>query len=179
MKFKEPTPGSPKSHETPKTLYHASPRKDLQRIEPRQGSRRGGGPDEGHVVFATPDKRLATIFLLKSDDTWTASGFVDDGAPYMLIAKDRDEFIKEDSGGAIYEFPGEGFTTDPDRGLGVREWMSKHHIEPQAKEEHHSALEAMLVSGVRVYFVDKDTLKQFHAANGEEKAEILGKLKPE
>lgn len=44
----------------PKILYHASPNRSINVFEPRREKVRD--PEEGPVVFATPDKALASAF---------------------------------------------------------------------------------------------------------------------
>ena len=53
----------------PKVLYHASPRRGLQKIEAREGRVRDS--EEGPVVFGTPEKAYASCFLLQgTNDSW-------------------------------------------------------------------------------------------------------------
>jgi hypothetical protein len=52
----------------PTRLFHASPKRGLDVIRPN--NERIRSPEDGAVVFATPDKRMATIFMLGADDSW-------------------------------------------------------------------------------------------------------------
>lgn len=100
--------------------------------------------------------------MIGVDDSWGNSG-MHNGIPYMIIS-DRERFEDLDRGGAIYHLPGETFSTDPSRGLGEIEWTSPESVEPAHREDHDSALEAMLNHGVQVYFVDRETYEAYCAA---------------
>ena len=54
----------------PKFLYHTSQNHDIGVLEPRAESVRD--PNEGAVVFVTPNLPYATMFLVNSDDIWTS-----------------------------------------------------------------------------------------------------------
>lgn len=148
------------SKERPSTLYHGSSHKEINRLEP--SAKRARSSTEGPKVFATPDKRLASVFIAGIDDSWGNSG-VHNGTPYLVIS-DRKRFETLDTGGAIYHVPSDTFETDPHLGLGELEWTSGESIEPIHKEEHESALEAMLHHGVQVFFVDKQTYNGIQTA---------------
>lgn len=137
-----------------KLLYHASQNRNIKVLEPRAESVRD--KDEGLVVFATPDKILASIFLVPTNDSWTKSGLF--GVVHYFVCSDKNRFLKEDKGGAIYNLPSETFETDEMKGLGDREWTSKVPVKPVSIEMFESGLKAMLKLGVQVYFV---TQQQF------------------
>jgi hypothetical protein len=141
--------------EKPSVLYHASFKRDIEVFEPRNETVRD--TDEGPQVFATPDKRLATAFMIPTNDTWANSGAFN-GVPYLVVG-DEEKFRNLDKGGAIYTLPSDTFNTDPTKGLGDMEWTSSEAVRPVAKEEYESALEAMLHIGVQVYFVDMATYR--------------------
>lgn len=143
--------------EKPTTLYHGSSNKEIERLEP--SSKKVRDRAEGPKVFATPDKRMASVFMIGVDDSWGNSG-QHNGTPFMVIS-DRERFESLDKGGAIYHLPGDTFTSDPEKGLGDLEWASSESVQPVHREDHESALEAMLNHGVQVYFVDKDTYHSF------------------
>lgn len=149
----------------PERLYHASANRSIEKFVPKAEKVRD--PLEGPRVFATHDKPLSTIFMAgegdRTDDSWTVKGMFDD-VPYIVIS-DRERFTKLDQGGAIYHLPGETFETDPHRGMGEWEWASAVEVTPLEKEEHESALEAMLAHGVQVYFVDPATFDAIGASN--------------
>jgi len=146
--------------EKPSVLYHGSSNKEITQVEP--SSKKVRDPAEGPQVFATPDKRLASVFIVGVDDSWGNSGR-HHGIPYMVIS-DRERFEALDKGGAIYHLPNTTFTTDPNKGLGNLEWASSEPVQPTHKEEHESALEAMLSHGVQVYFIDAPTYETFRNA---------------
>lgn len=146
--------------EKPPHLYHGSSSREISRFEPRATKVRD--ISEGPVVFATSDKRMASVFMIGVDDSWGNSG-MHNGVPYMIIS-DQKRFEDLDKGGAIYHLPGDTFNTDPSKGLGEIEWISSEAVEPTHREDHESALEAMLNHGVQVYFVDRETYEAYRSA---------------
>ena len=146
--------------EKPDKLYHASSNRSIEKFVPRSDKVRD--KNEGPRVFATPDKRMASIFIVGIDDSWTHSGAMND-VPYIVIS-DKDRFEKLDKGGAIYHLPSTTFESDPNKGLRELEWTSSEPVIPEAKEEHESALEAMLNHGVQVYFVNTATFDSINSA---------------
>jgi hypothetical protein len=146
--------------EKPEFLYHASSNKNISEFEPRKEKVRD--PEEGSVVFATPDLALASAFLMKElDDSWSHKGNID-GVSYVAI-NDRDLFNKLDKGGAIYKLPGNSFSCDIKKGMGELEWTTKECVSPVDKVEYSSVLEAMLNNGLQVYFVDKDAFNKINS----------------
>ncbi len=147
----------------PPFLYHASSNREIETLEPRAKSIRD--PEEGPVVFATPDLALATTFLVsEANDSWTQIGKIN-GVPYMVI-RDKKHFMRRDNGGSIYKFKSDGFTSHPHKGMGDDEWVSKEPITPIEKTDVQSALEAMIENGVQVFFVDKGTFNKIkHSAD--------------
>lgn len=157
----------------PSVLYHSSPDRNIEVFEPRALSVRD--PLEGPVVFATPDKAYASMFIVPASDSWTTRGrFVDEsgrGDWHMVIA-DKQRFIETDKGGEIYELPAEGFVTDPDRSLHGVEWVSRSKVKPIGRQEYQSGLQAMQDLGVRVYFVNAEVLKAIRESADHGKAII-------
>lgn len=94
----------------------------------------------------------------------------------MVIA-DRQRFLDADEGGAIYELPASGFHTDPERNLYETEWVSGSRVVPIGKQEYQSGLQAMRELGVKVYFVDVETLKAIRESDDHGK-EIIDRLTP-
>lgn len=139
--------------ERPPLLYHGSIAPHLEKLEPRFESWRD--KEEGPQVFATPDKRLATIFAGKTKQMVTSGKF--DDTPYAIILEPREKFVENDKGGYIYTLPSENFECDPQKGLGAGEWTCKVTVKPQGAEKFDSALDAMLDAGVQVYFVHEST----------------------
>lgn len=172
-------PSSPEI-ETPKVLYHASPKTDLVEFEARREGFRDA--DEGPVVFATPDKVYATMFLVKTNDSWTAKGRYSEAGvmgPWHIIISDREEFEKADTGGSIYTFDTNDFTFDPNRNMGAIEWTSRKSVKPIGKKEDYSSgLEAMKAAGVEVYFVDRQTFKAINTSDDHGQS-IIASLIPE
>lgn len=140
----------------PKILYHASQNRNIDYFEPRAESIRD--PEEGSVVFATPDKVMASIFIVPTDDSWTGSGLF--GGVHYFVCGDEERFRGIDKGGAIYTLSSDTFENDPSKGLGTREWTSKISVKPNSSEEFSSGLEAMLEMGVQVYFLDKEKFQE-------------------
>ena len=145
-----------KTMHKPKLLYHASQNRNLSILEPRADKVRD--PEEGSVVFATPDKVMASVFIVPTDDSWTNSGLF--GGVNYFVCGDEEKFIKLDRGGAIYTLPSTTFINDPNKGLGKREWTSKRPVKPINKEEFDLGLEAMIEMGVQVYFISKEKFQE-------------------
>jgi len=135
----------------PRVLYHASPNKNIKVFQPRNESIRD--PKEGLVVFGTPDKAFASMFLVESDDTWTQKSRFSN--VYITIINSKRKYQKMDKGGAIYTLSSNSFECDLKKGIGKKEWFSKVPIKPISKEVYSSGLEAMLDNEVQVYFCDK------------------------
>lgn len=90
----------------PQILYHSSPDHNITLFEPRADSIRD--PAEGPVVFASPDKTYASIFLIPTDDPWTnISQF---NGNHYLIVSDKKRLYNLDKGGAIYTVPSKTFS---------------------------------------------------------------------
>lgn len=136
----------------PKFLYHASSNRNVEILEPRAESIRD--PNEGPVVFATPNKTYASMFLVPSDDSWTSKGQFNE--QYYHAISDEKRYKKLDKGGAIYTLKPDTFETDLTKSMKQREWMSKKSVKPVKKEVYESGLEAMKQLGVRVIFYVKN-----------------------
>jgi len=150
----------------PQVLYHASPNQDIEVFEPRRERFRDA--NEGPVVFATPDKAYATMFLVKSNDSWVVQGrFSEAGinGPWHIIISDRERFEQADIGGSIYEFDPGGFEYEPDKNMGSTEWTSKESVTPYRKVDYPSVLQAMIKAGVQVYLVDQHILDQIKSSS--------------
>lgn len=137
----------------PEALYHASPKRDLDQIEPRDRSYRD--EHEGSRVFASPDRDFVTTFMMSNLVSFE-SGYSNE-IPWF--AAKEDEFRKKDIGGAVYHVPVDTFETDPTKGLGHKEWTSKVAVTPTQKQIYESSLEAMIDHGVQVYLLDELTFK--------------------
>lgn len=149
----EKTPTRHESKEKPAVLYIAAQTSGLEELIPREGRNRGR--DEGAVIFSTPNKELASIFLVEGhNDSWMQIGYFSD-IPYVAICMDRDDFLKRDHGGTMYEVPSDTFSYAPDVGMGDKEWTSREPVRPTRETDYPSALDAMVENGINVYFVDK------------------------
>ncbi|MDP3954567.1 MAG: hypothetical protein Q8Q06_04085 [bacterium] len=144
--------------EKPEFLYHGSPHRGIEELEPRAKSHRD--PAEGAQVFATQEMGLAAIFMTEK----VAESGLHDRIPYAIIAEPREDFIKNDKGGHIYVLPSDGFVCDPEKGLREYEWTSKSPVRPVKTMEYNSALDAMIENGVQVYFIEPKTLQEIRQA---------------
>lgn len=66
----------------PAALYHASGNRDIEEFEPR--NRHTRDRSEGPVVFGTPDKAVASMFLVHDDDRWSEKG-LHNGVPLIRL----------------------------------------------------------------------------------------------
>lgn len=159
--------------EEPKILYHASSNSGIEKFEPRSEKTRDEA--EGPRVFATPNKALASVFLVETDDSWVQSGMIDN-TPYIIIS-DKERFESLDNGGTIYSLPSDSFETDIEKGLRDMEYTSGQEVAPIEAETVDSALETMIQLGVKVFFVDDETFKQIQKSEDEGES-ILKNLTP-
>lgn len=149
-------------NERPRVVYHSSHNPDIEELTPRD--ERARDFDEGSVIFATPNKALASAFLIEGhNDEWTQIGFYGE-IPVVVICSNREEFIRKDRGGTLYALPSETFDFDPNRGMGEQEWTSRSNVKPTGKNTYLSALDAMIENGVNVFFVDKKTFSEINEA---------------
>jgi hypothetical protein len=148
--------------EKPSIVYHASNNPDIKEFIPRD--ERARDPSEGPVVFATPDRALASAFLVEDhNDDWMQIGFYND-ILVIIICSDRNEFIKKDKGGTLYALPSDSFDFDTNRGMEEREWISHSNVKPVGKNDYPSTLDAMIENGAYVFFVDKKTFNGINKA---------------
>lgn len=86
---------SQEKREKPKILYIAAQTPGIQELTPMRGSYRD--ENEGAVIFSTPEKSLASTFLVKdSGDDWMKISFYGD-VPVAVINAEREEFIKNEA----------------------------------------------------------------------------------
>lgn len=148
--------------ERPRFVYHSSSNPDIEELTPRRESIRD--PQEGPVIFATPDKALATTFLIeKASDRWVNISYYGN-ILVVVICKEKEEFVKKDRGGTLYTLPSDNFDFDLNRGMKEKEWTSRISVKPVDKVTYESALNTMIENGVQVYFVDKKTFKEINEA---------------
>lgn len=163
----------------PKVLYHSSPNLEIKIFEPRREKVRD--PEEGPVVFATPDKALAAAFLVRTDGSWVKIGRFSDNnkqTPWHLVTKNKRRFRKLDVGGAIYHLPPKGFSSDPTKGMGDMEWTNTKKVRPIKKEVYTSGEQAMKELGVNLYFVNRRTFRAINKSKDHGRKIILS-LSPE
>ncbi len=160
--------------EKPSVLYHASRSKNVTEFEPRAETVRI--PEEGPLVFGTPDVAYASCFIVPTADSWTQVSVFDNSLHVMIIS-DQKRFKKLDKGGSIYFLPSDSFETDPEKSPSAREWTSKNPVKPSDKKDYKSGLQAMLENGVEVYFVEKETFDRIQKSD-DHGLKILKTLKP-
>lgn len=160
------------SKEKPETLYIGTQTKGIQEFTPRRGNYRD--KDEGPVIFSTPDKALASVFMISGhNDSWTKIGYYGD-VLVIIICMDRDEYIKKDKGGVIYEVPSDSFDYNPKLGMGEKEWTSRESVKPIKETDYSSSLDTMIDNGVQVYFVDKEAFKEIWDADDHRRKIVFG-----
>lgn len=137
----------------PKFLYHASSRNNLKVIEPR-ATTLPSGFKKGPVVFATHNFTCATQFLVPHDDTWANGGAF--GGDFFFIISDERRFEKKDKGGSVYLVSSKGFEK-----YNRREWYRKKSVKTISSVSFKSGLEAMIIQGVQVYFVDRNKYEKY------------------
>jgi len=151
----------------PAVIYHASPDTNLRVLEPRSVKRPHDFTDRP-VVWGTPSLCFATEFLVDCDDRLTVGGAFNETC-YLIIG-DKEKYLRQDHGGAVYVLPSASF--QPFRG---HEWYSRQPVTPQSKIVYPSGLEAMLETGVQVYFIDNPLVfAQFKA--GADHLELIRRL---
>lgn len=146
----------------PAKLYHASDNRNIAIFEPRNEKVRD--PKEGPVVFATPDISYASCFIVKTDSSWNQISRWGKDRPWVFICSDFERFKNNDHGGSIYVLPNNSFYTDPEKGTGNSEWVSKEPVTPESKEDYASGLDAMLNHSVQIFFVTKEEFEQINNA---------------
>ena len=156
----------------PKELYHASPDRNIAIFEPRAEGVRD--PDEGPVVFGTPYKAYASMFLVNADDRWTSLGRYNN--IWVCVIGDVEKYISRDRGGAIYKLNPKHFHSDPHRNMYEIEWVSKEPVTPQSKEEFESGLKAMITLGVKVYVMKLEKFEEFKLLKKNQRHEEAGKI---
>ena len=144
--------------EKPEILYISAQTPNIKELVPGKGRYRD--EKEGSVIFSTPDKALASVFLVEGhNDDWMQIGYFSD-IPYVVICMDRDDFIKRDKGGVMYEVPSDTFDYDQNMGMGDKEWTSRIPVKPTKEISYASALDTMIKNGVQVYFVEEQKFNE-------------------
>ncbi len=145
-----------KQFEKPVKLYRGMRALGVEEFDPMFNIKHRD-KNEGPVIFATPDKAFASMFLVpEADDSWSIKGRF--GNVYYMVIADRERYKKFDKGGSIYEIEDlDDFYCDKNKGMGDCEWVSKKIVKSSKEQRYSSAIEAMIKNGVRVYFVDNET----------------------
>lgn len=146
-----PVEQTTEQREKPAFVYHASEQQGVEEFEPRSESVRD--PNEGPVVFATPDRAYALQFLVPGDNRDSKRGYYN-GIPTIVIRGSLDDFVQRDKGGYLYQLPSETFDFDPTKPMGNREWTSRASVKPIQSEHCPSTIDALIEAGVQVYFVN-------------------------
>jgi len=158
----------------PPVLYHSSANPDIDVFEPRNDTPRH--PTEGPLVFATPHKAVAAMFLAPKDGGSVEIGVY--GDRYIIIVNNTAERLKnKDKGGAIYELPSDTFPTSHSIGMQQSEWVSEAPVKPLKKEIYSSSLDAMANLGVEIFFVDHPTFKSI-LTSSDHGFNIINQLEP-
>jgi len=153
------------SREKLPVVYHAvSYTKTSELIEEFQPRSKHRDYPEEEVLFAANDKEAATMFLVDSDDSWVGKSRF--GDVYCEIISDEERWREADKGGRVYALPAEKFVCEFQKGWGRCEVVSREPVKPIAMwtKEYDSAVDAMVGSGVQVYFVDKETFRDIRRA---------------
>lgn len=143
----------------PAQLFHASPLTEITEFEPRNEYPRY--PNEANLVFATPHKELAAMFLSPRDVDTEMSIYDDEYV--VFINTDEQSYLELDKGGAIYSLPVDTFETDSKHGMGENEWYSKVAVRAISKTVYKTSIEAMDEFNVKRYFVNDDTFQKIRA----------------
>lgn len=149
--------------EKPELLYISAQTSGITELVPQKGRYRD--QKEGPVIFSTPDKALASAFLVKNhNSSWMKIGYYGD-ILVVAIDSDKETFLESDTGGSVYTVSSKTFDFDPNKGMGEKEWTSVDSVKPIAEIQYPSALEAMIENGVQVYFIDTETLRSIKESN--------------
>lgn len=134
-------------------LYHASQNKELILLEPKQTLSK----DKciGDYLFATSDKLLATMYLVTKG--YGALFGSRDNPPHIVIGANKDEYMANDKGGAIYELPVSSFIESPQVELSEYEMVSTKSVKFLKRTIFDNSLDAMHSAGVKIHFVDQKT----------------------
>lgn len=158
------------SIEKPPFLYHGSPNKELEEFEPQPNSFVGV---EGNFFFASPDRNAAIPYMWKGS-SWSA-GPTENGGCFAAFATTREEFIKRDTGGALYVFEPEHFSSHLKKSN--YEWVTDQKVKPIAKEIFNSVLDEMEKAGTEIYFLGSvEKWNEYKSLTAVEKRNFLKNL---
>ncbi|MCL5090756.1 MAG: hypothetical protein M1514_01965, partial [Patescibacteria group bacterium] len=139
-------------------FFHGSTDRNIEEFQPEKGQYQLRG--EKPAVFATSFLEVAIAFMR----TKVCPGVdqkIDNGKTWHVVISDKEKFLENDHGGAVYFLPPETFILNPQAKLvGDSEYISAQSVKPIKKVEYPSSLEAMLQIGINVYFVDRKIDKE-------------------
>lgn len=159
-----------KNMQKQKYFYHASPERNLKYIEPRTNTAPEGF-EKGNVVFATDSFQFSTMFLVSHDDSWANGGAF--GNTFFFVISDKERFERNDKGGSVYLVDSKGFEK-----FNKHEWFNPKSVKIKSKVDFSSGIEAMLITGVQVYFVDEETYLKIQNSS-DHGVSLLNSLKSE
>lgn len=142
-------------------FFHGSPAQGLSILEPRNRTKRR--TDDPPRIYVVRRPLLAAGFMVNElTDEWSRSGSWDDRKTWWSVIGDEERFRElERKGGSLYTVPTDGFTYNPDIGLGDEELYAITPVPVLHEEQWDSALAAMLYYGLNVLFVPKDQFAAF------------------
>lgn len=163
--------------EKPPALYHGSSDKEISEFEPRATV--FNHIQKGEYVIATPDYKSSLPYLFSGEIDgqrihWSAGSY--DGQQRVILPVTKEDFLRNDFGGAIYTLSPESFNSVKERAN--YEWFSKEKVFPVKKEEFNSIMDIWEKNDVHPYFLTKDQFEEFLTLNsGKEKSEFLNSIK--
>lgn len=158
----------------PAYLFHASPMRGLKIIKPRKKTVRDAS--EGAVVFATPDKIYALMFLVPTDDSWVSMGLF--GKTHYMAIADKKRFMANDKGGALYKLSSKTFSCDLTKGGREKEWVSKEPVNVTSESSFEKAKDVLIRAGVQLFFISPKQLSMMNRSK-DHGLSVLKKIKPE
>lgn len=168
---------SEQQHEKPQKLYRGMRERNKEFFDPQENVAKRDLHEDA-LVFATPDKACATMFLVpEASDSWTLKGCYD--GVWVHVISDEKLYRELDSGGSVYEITDvDDFYCDREKGMKESEWTSQKRVAPSTSEEYDNSVDAMMDNGVQVYFVDENTFLAIATAD-DKGAHILSTLQSE
>ncbi len=153
---------------TPTVVFHGSRVKKLEDgiLTPHAGPERPQHPES--VIFASPYIAYASMFIFQYGDWMACGSWFVDSPIYYFICKNRDRFMREDTGGAIYVLLAQPFKNSMTNVITSCEMIAYEPVQPLAQINFDHALDAMLSFGVQVFFVSADIYDAFMQARTSE-----------
>jgi hypothetical protein len=157
-------------HYLPDVLFHGSPNSNISVLDPYAKKIRT--PNDPPFIFASPYIGFASCFLFPWDGSWTLFSYTK-GQARMVIG-DKEKFHQVDQGGTIYLLPTNSFEFNKNRTFA--EWTSESKVVPYYKIKFSSALEAMELFGVKVYFFTPDQFQTYRSLSTKEQDSFINEL---